>query len=163
MSVIKSSSFHTHTHKSLIVSSSKQLLAVYPENSLLCRSSCSVGSASCIFSPGPIWEELRATDKQQFRPGAGRIGQREDELKVPRIFSMEGDVKDQIGSVTQWCPTLCDPMNRSTPGLPVHQQLPEFTQMLNINRYNFMSSFLIWMTFILLYCLIALLEPFVQC
>ena len=25
------------------------------------------------------------------------------------------------------CPTLCDPMNRSTPGLPVHHQLPEFT------------------------------------
>ena len=35
---------------------------------------------------------------------------------------------DQIRSVTQWCPTLCDPMNRSTPGLPVHHQLPEFTQ-----------------------------------
>ena len=30
--------------------------------------------------------------------------------------------------VTQSCPTLCDPMNRSAPGLPVHQQLPEFTQ-----------------------------------
>ena len=29
---------------------------------------------------------------------------------------------------TQSCPTLCDPMNRSTPGLPVHHQLPEFTQ-----------------------------------
>ena len=28
----------------------------------------------------------------------------------------------------QWCLTLCDPMNRSTPGLPVHHQLPEFTQ-----------------------------------
>ena len=28
----------------------------------------------------------------------------------------------------QSCPTLCDPMNCSTPGLPVHQQLPEFTQ-----------------------------------
>ena len=26
------------------------------------------------------------------------------------------------------CPTLCDPMNRSTPGLPVHHQLPEFPQ-----------------------------------
>ena len=26
------------------------------------------------------------------------------------------------------CPTLCDPMNRSTPGLPVHHQFPEFTQ-----------------------------------
>ena len=34
----------------------------------------------------------------------------------------------QFSSVTQSCPTLCDPMNRSTPGLPVHQQLPEFTQ-----------------------------------
>ena len=30
-------------------------------------------------------------------------------------------------SVAQLCPTLCDPRNRSTPGLPVHHQLPEFT------------------------------------
>ena len=34
----------------------------------------------------------------------------------------------QFGSVAQSCPTLCDPMNCSTPGLPVHHQLPEFTQ-----------------------------------
>ena len=34
----------------------------------------------------------------------------------------------QFRSVTQWCPTLCDPMNRSTPSLPVHHQLLEFTQ-----------------------------------
>ena len=34
----------------------------------------------------------------------------------------------QIRSVAQSCPTLCDPMNRSTPGLPVHHQLPEFTK-----------------------------------
>ena len=34
----------------------------------------------------------------------------------------------QFSSVTQLCPTLCNPMNRSTPGLPVHHQLPEFTQ-----------------------------------
>ena len=34
----------------------------------------------------------------------------------------------QFSSVAQSCPTLCDAMNRSTPGLPVHQQLPEFTQ-----------------------------------
>ena len=33
-----------------------------------------------------------------------------------------------IRSVTQSCPTLCDPMNHSTPGLPVHHQLLEFTQ-----------------------------------
>ena len=35
---------------------------------------------------------------------------------------------DQIRSVAQSCPTLCEPMNHSTPGLPVHHQLPEFTQ-----------------------------------
>ena len=29
-----------------------------------------------------------------------------------------------FSSVAQWCPTLCDPMNRSIPGLPVHHQLP---------------------------------------
>ena len=34
----------------------------------------------------------------------------------------------QIRSVAQSCPTLCDPMNRSTPGLPVHHKLPEFTE-----------------------------------
>ena len=34
----------------------------------------------------------------------------------------------QYSSVAQLCPTLCDPMNHSTPGLPVHYQLPEFTQ-----------------------------------
>ena len=33
----------------------------------------------------------------------------------------------QFSSVAQSCPTLCEPMNRSTPGLPVHHQLPEFT------------------------------------
>ena len=34
----------------------------------------------------------------------------------------------QCSSVAQSCPTLCDPMNHSAPGLPVHHQLPEFTQ-----------------------------------
>ena len=34
----------------------------------------------------------------------------------------------QFSSVAQSCPILCDPVNRSTPGLPVHHQLPEFTQ-----------------------------------
>ena len=34
----------------------------------------------------------------------------------------------QFSSVTQSCPTICDPMDCSTPGLPVHHQLLEFTQ-----------------------------------
>ena len=42
---------------------------------------------------------------------------------------------DQIRSVTQSCPTLCEPVNRSTPGLPVHHQLLEFTQT-HVHRVN---------------------------
>ena len=38
----------------------------------------------------------------------------------------------QFSSVAQSCPTLCNPMNRSTPGLPAHHQLPEFTQTFNL-------------------------------
>ena len=37
-------------------------------------------------------------------------------------------IEIQFSSVAQLCLTLCNPMNRSTPGLPVHHQLPEFTQ-----------------------------------
>ena len=44
-------------------------------------------------------------------------------LSIIRAF---GSV--QFSRVAQSCPTLCDPMNRSTPGLTVHHQLPEFTQ-----------------------------------
>ena len=41
---------------------------------------------------------------------------------------VEIKASDQIRSVAQSCPILCDPMNHSTPGLPVHHQLPKFTQ-----------------------------------
>ena len=49
------------------------------------------------------------------------------------LFSCKFLIKDckmlvQFSSVAQSCPTLCDPMNCSTPGLPVHHQFPEFTQ-----------------------------------
>ena len=48
----------------------------------------------------------------------------------------------QFSLVTQSCLTLCDPMNRSTPGLPVHHQLPEFTQT-HVHRVVMPSSHLI--------------------
>ena len=44
-------------------------------------------------------------------------------------------VQDQFSSVAQSCPTLCDPTNCSTPGLPVHHQLLEFTQT-HVNRVS---------------------------
>ena len=45
-----------------------------------------------------------------------------------RILKEELHRSVQFSSVTQSCPILCDPMNRSTPGLPVHNQHSEFTQ-----------------------------------
>ena len=47
--------------------------------------------------------------------------------KQPRCSSANEWIR-KFSSVSQSCPTLCDPMNLSMPGLPVHQQLPEFTQ-----------------------------------
>ena len=44
----------------------------------------------------------------------------------PGFSNITADI--QFSSVAQSCLTLCDPMNRSTPGLPVYHQLPEFTQ-----------------------------------
>ena len=38
------------------------------------------------------------------------------------------DCISQFSSVAQSCPTLCDPMNHSTPGLPVHHQLPQLAK-----------------------------------
>ena len=37
-----------------------------------------------------------------------------------------------VSSVAQSCPTFCDPMHCSTPGLPVHHHLPGFTQLTSI-------------------------------
>ena len=47
-------------------------------------------------------------------------------LEIPLVNSSFHSI--QFSSVTQSCPTLCDPMNQSTPGLPVHHHIPEFTQ-----------------------------------
>ena len=49
-------------------------------------------------------------------------------LKTELLYDPAIPFSVQFSSVTQSCPTLFDPMNRSTPGLPVHHQLPEFTQ-----------------------------------
>ena len=51
-------------------------------------------------------------------------------IKSNKLFFFHCKINSdfQFSSVAQSCPTLCDPMNCSTPGLPVQHQLPEFTQ-----------------------------------
>ena len=48
-------------------------------------------------------------------------------ITIPREF-IKVTKSFQFSSVTKSCLTLCDPMNCSMPGLPVHHQLPEFTE-----------------------------------
>ena len=47
---------------------------------------------------------------------------------VDTAFIQKGSISVQFSSVTQSCLTIWDPMNCSTPGLPVHHQFPDFTQ-----------------------------------
>ena len=54
-----------------------------------------------------------------------KLKKREVKVIEEEIFLV---VAVQFSSVAQSCPTLCDPMNCSMSGLPVHHQLPEFTQ-----------------------------------
>ena len=63
-------------------------------------------------------------------------------------FYLLGSV--QFSSVTQSCLTLCDPMNCSTPGLPVHHQLPEFTQTHSIESTMPSSHFILCSPLLLL-------------
>ena len=59
--------------------------------------------------------------------------------QIPYHLSHQGSQRIifQFSSVAQSCLTLCDPMNRSTPGLPVHHQLPEFTQIFTLSKSFF--------------------------
>ena len=49
-------------------------------------------------------------------------------MSMTALFKEAKTKASQFSSVTQSCPTLCDPMNCSMPGLPVHPQLLEFTE-----------------------------------
>ena len=57
---------------------------------------------------------------------AAVYGVTQSRTRLKRLSSSISSV--QFSSLAQSCPTLCDPMNCSTPGFPVHHQLPEFTQ-----------------------------------
>ena len=50
----------------------------------------------------------------------------------PSMWGLSQLSSVQFSSVSQSCPTLCDPMNCSTPGLPVHHQLPELLRLMSI-------------------------------
>ena len=70
---------------------------------------------------------MRNAGLQETQAGIKIAGRNINHLRYADDTTLMAE-SDQIRSVAQSCPTLCDPMNHSTPGLPVHHQLPEFTQ-----------------------------------
>ncbi|XP_055395559.1 electrogenic sodium bicarbonate cotransporter 4 [Bubalus kerabau] len=86
-------------------------------------------------------KEKKEADKKKRRKGAHEDSDEEPQFPPPSVIkipmeSVQSDPQNSIHciqfssiqTVTQSCPTLGDPMNHSTPGLPVYHQLPEFTQ-----------------------------------
>ena len=86
---------------------------MYPNEIKIDKDTCIPLFIAALFTIARTWKQPRCPSTDE------RI------KKLWYIYTMEYSV--QFSSVTQSCPTLCDPMNRSMPGLPVHQ-LPEFTQ-----------------------------------
>ena len=84
---------------------------------------------------GDLWLSLKATPTRTEKGNqCGILVCYVQEMVPPCCFFLRLELHYynhwpyQIRSVVQSCLTLCDPMNRSTPGLPVHHQLPEFTR-----------------------------------
>ena len=85
---------------------------------------------------GKIWiysdSERSALLRQNVGHHRGRVWSQNVlwSVFIGRVISYANEREDsvQFSSVAQSCPTLCDPMDCSTPGLPVQHQLPEFTQ-----------------------------------
>jgi len=89
---------------------------------------------------------LKQLEKEKQKQKPPKVNRRKEIIKIGAEIS-EKEMKEKIeqiqfSSVAQWSLTLCHPMNRSMPGLPVHHKLPEFTQT-HIHRVSDASSHLI--------------------
>ena len=79
------------------------------------------------------WQAVTSRNWLPWVDRLSRVSKASDTLECKNIVITEGTTGQQLGlnwfnSVTQLCPTLCNPMDYSTPGFPVHHQLPEPTQ-----------------------------------
>ena len=90
------------------------LLNIYPEKIIIQKDICTPLFIAALFMIGRIWKQPTCPSTDEWIK------------KLWYVYTMEYSV--QFSSVTRSCPTLCDPMNRSMPGLPVHHQLLDFTQ-----------------------------------
>ena len=78
-----------------------------------------------VSSPGPHWDMSGVLFRDQLESFSATPPLFLMPNFLPNIFNL---VKPVVSSVAQPCLTLCNPMDCSTPDIPVHHQLPEFTQ-----------------------------------
>ena len=90
------------------------LLGIYCEETKIEKDKCIPLFIAALFTIVRTWKQPRCPSTDEWIK------------KLWYVYTMEHSV--QFSSVAQSCPTLCDPMNRSTLGLPVHHKLPESTQ-----------------------------------
>ena len=90
------------------------LLGIYPGETKTEKDTCSPVFTAALFTIARTLKQPRCPSTVEWLK------------KLWYIYTMEYSV--QFSSVALSCPTLWDPMNCSTPGLPVHHQLSEFTQ-----------------------------------
>ena len=89
-------------------------LGIHIEETRIERHTCTPMFIAALFTIARTWKQSRCLLTDEWI------------RKLWYTYTMEYSV--QFSSVAQSCPTLCNPMNHSTPGLPVHHPLPEFTQ-----------------------------------
>ena len=90
------------------------LMIIYPEETRIEKDTCTIMFTAALFTVAQTWKQLRCPSTMNEKVVVHTYNE---------IFSSV-----QFSSVAQSCPNLCDPMNLSTPGLPVHHQLLESTQ-----------------------------------
>ena len=77
--------------------------------------------------PGTYSSSYKVSVKEESKEG-GEKEEKENKKKEKERKEFSNLFSVQFSSVAQSCPTLCDPMECSTPGLPVYHRLLEFTQ-----------------------------------
>ena len=110
------------------------LLDIHTKETRIERDTCTLMFIAALFTIAKTWKQPRCPSADKWI------------RKLGCVYTMEYSV--QFSSVSQSCPTLCDPMNCSTPGLPVHHHLPYSA----IKKNTFDSVLMRWIK----------LEPIIQ-
>jgi len=116
------------------------LLGIHTKETRRERDTCTPIFIAALFTIARTWKQPRCPSAKIYQESEDMPWIRRKYLQTVYLINTYMRIKSscnlfgkqiisfQFSSVAQSCPTLCDPMNRSMPGLPVHHQLPEFTQ-----------------------------------